>query len=100
MRAKLKNTGMNLEKVDAHIITAEEYDELPELTDAFFAEADLYHGNKLVRRGRPAGSSKISTTVRFDADVINAFRNGGKGWQTRMNSALREWITEHPGQIG
>ncbi|MBF0425644.1 MAG: BrnA antitoxin family protein [Magnetococcales bacterium] len=46
--------------------------------------------------GRPAGSgTKISTTVRFDAEVISAFRATGKGWQTRMNDALRDWLKTH-----
>jgi len=30
-----------------------------------------------------------------DADVLEAFRATGKGWQTRMNAALREWLKEH-----
>jgi uncharacterized protein (DUF4415 family) len=46
--------------------------------------------------GRPAGSgSKRQLTVRFDADVIDAFKAGGDGWQTRMNDALRDWLREH-----
>jgi uncharacterized protein (DUF4415 family) len=46
--------------------------------------------------GRPAGSAKESTTVRFDRDVLDAFRATGPGWQTRMNAALREWVATHP----
>ena len=34
--------------------------------------------------GRPRGSHKASTTVRFDADVLDAFRASGPRWQTRM----------------
>ncbi len=44
------------------------------------------------KRGRPAGSSKVSTTIRFDADVVAKFRARGRGWQSRMNAALREWL--------
>jgi uncharacterized protein (DUF4415 family) len=44
------------------------------------------------KRGRPPGSNKESTTVRFDRDVLTAFRSGGPGWQTRMNAALRAWL--------
>ena len=44
------------------------------------------------KRGRPPGSNKVSTTIRFDADVLEAFRSGGPGWQSRINSALREWL--------
>lgn len=47
------------------------------------------------RPGRPAGSNKESTTVRFDRDVLDAFRAGGPGWQTRMNAALRDWLKRH-----
>lgn len=45
--------------------------------------------------GRPAGSNKESTTIRFDRDVLDAFRASGPGWQTRMNAALREWLKGH-----
>jgi uncharacterized protein (DUF4415 family) len=33
--------------------------------------------------------------VRSDADVAEAFRATGEGWQTRMNDALRAWLREH-----
>ena len=68
-------------------------DDAPELTDDWFQQANEYIGNKLVRRGRPpAAVTKVALTVRYDADVIAAFRATGKGWQTRMNDALREWL--------
>ncbi|MDN5870728.1 MAG: BrnA antitoxin family protein [Nitrococcus sp.] len=47
------------------------------------------------RRGRPVGSNKASTTIRLDRDVLEAFRAMGPGWQTRMNTALREWLRRH-----
>jgi uncharacterized protein (DUF4415 family) len=31
----------------------------------------------------------------FDPEVLEAFRATGKGWQTRMNDALKEWLREH-----
>ncbi|GFO56248.1 antitoxin [Geomonas sp. Red276] len=49
------------------------------------------------RPGRVKGSgSKESQTVRFDRDILAAFKATGKGWQTRMNNALREWLKDHP----
>ena len=71
-------------------------EDAPELTDNWFEKADLMQGTKLVRRGRPAGQTKASQTVRFDLDVLAAFKATGKGWQTRMNEALREWLKDHP----
>lgn len=47
------------------------------------------------KAGRPTGSDKVSTTIRFDRDVIAAFRASGPGWQTRMNAALRDWLQTH-----
>jgi uncharacterized protein (DUF4415 family) len=70
-------------------------DDAPEITDEWIAEADQYIGDKLVRRGRPAGSHKTATTIRFDDEVLTAFRAGGPGWQTRMNDALKDWLRTH-----
>jgi len=48
-------------------------------------------------RGRPkAEATKVFTAIRLDADLIDAFKATGKGWQTRVNSALRQYIREHP----
>ncbi|MBF0158882.1 MAG: BrnA antitoxin family protein [Magnetococcales bacterium] len=71
-------------------------DDAPELTDDWFQQADLYRDGQLIRRGRPANSGKkVSTTVRFNAEIITAFRATGKGWQTRMNDALADWLKTH-----
>ncbi len=51
---------------------------------------------QLKRVGRPRSASpKIALTVRYDADIIEAFKAGGDGWQTRMNHALRDWLKAH-----
>jgi uncharacterized protein (DUF4415 family) len=71
-------------------------DDAPELTKEWFDRGDVYHGRKLISRGRPVGSgSKKAITIRFDEDIITAFRAKGKGWQTAMNDALREWLKTH-----
>ena len=45
------------------------------------------------RRGRPAGSgTKEQVAIRLDHDVLAAFRTGGRGWQTRMNEARKDWL--------
>jgi uncharacterized protein (DUF4415 family) len=46
-------------------------------------------------RGKQQRPTKVSTTVRFDPDVLEAFKLTGNGWQTRMNNALKEWLKEH-----
>lgn len=48
------------------------------------------------QRGRPAGSGiKEQVAIRFDRDVVTAFRMAGPGWQTRMNDALKDWLRTH-----
>jgi uncharacterized protein (DUF4415 family) len=49
------------------------------------------------RMGRPPKENpKEQVSVRYDADVLEAFRATGEGWQTRMNDALRTYLKEHP----
>ena len=49
-----------------------------------------------MRRGRPPSANpKVSTTIRLSRDVIEHFKAGGRGWQTRIDAALREWIEKH-----
>ena len=84
-------------------------DDAPELTDEFFENAEYRIGDQLVSagegraamqkalsRGRPkAVQTKQALTVRYDADIVAAFKATGKGWQTRMNEALRDWLKTH-----
>ena len=66
-------------------------DDAPELDEAWFEAADLYEGDKLVRRGRPPlEKPKKAISLRVDADVLDRFRENGPGWQGRMNAALRK----------
>ena len=48
------------------------------------------------KRGRPVGSvkldAKVSTTIRFDRDVLASLKATGAGWQTRVNDLLRAEI--------
>jgi uncharacterized protein (DUF4415 family) len=65
-------------------------DDAPELTDEWFDKADFMIGDKVIRRGRPPGSSKNLVSLRLDKNVIDYFRSTGPGWQTRINDALKK----------
>lgn len=48
------------------------------------------------RSGRPRlANPKEPVTIRYDSDVLDAFRASGDGWQTRMNDALKDWLRNH-----
>ena len=73
----------DLAQVDAHKVQAEEYEDLPELTDAMLARAKV---NKCGRPLSPNPRKLIS--VRLPADVIERWKATGPGWQTRMADRL------------
>ena len=88
-----RSLGSDLAKADAHAIQPEEYDEIPELTDRDLDRGKCYIGNKEVipeegkvafrealKRGRPKSDrTKVATTIRFDDDVLAAFKATGRG---------------------
>lgn len=91
--------SLNLDKV-VKAIEADAGEDLPGLRDALAeAKAGKFgapHTPEVItarKRGRPAGSvkqdAKVSTTIRLDADVLEAFKAQGAGWQTRINDVLR-----------
>ncbi len=47
-------------------------------------------------RGPNKNPTKEQVAIRFDREVLVAFRASGPGWQTRMNTALKEWLATHP----
>ena len=84
----------DLAKVDRHVITPEEYDEIPELTDEWFAAADHHRGGKLISRGRPKSAApKQTVSLRLDAEVLSWFKSTGPGYQARMGDVLKQHMT-------
>ncbi|MBO4123726.1 BrnA antitoxin family protein [Cupriavidus gilardii] len=54
---------------------------------------DFKKMKRLGRRGRPpVESPKKLVTVRYEPEIINAFKASGDGWQTRMNDALAQTL--------
>ena len=73
-REELRRLG---EKPDEDI----DFSDIPELTEEDFARG-LW---------KP-GYGKKQLTVRFDRDVVEFFKQGGRGYQTRMNAVLRAYM--------
>ncbi|WP_093664681.1 BrnA antitoxin family protein [Sphingomonas gellani] len=65
-----------------------------------FAEAEVRVGEAVIRPGKWPGAgcpplgeaAKRQVTLRLDPDVIERFREGGPGWQRRINEALRRAV--------
>ena len=47
-------------------------------------------------RGRPKSESKkLLVSVRYSPEVVAYFKSTGEGWQSRMDSVLREYVERH-----
>jgi len=58
-------------------------DDIPELGDGFFKNAKL------------SSPPKQAVTMRLDSDVLDWFKQQGKGYQTRINQLLRKYMETH-----
>lgn len=59
--------------------------------------AELFAGLQALKkkRGAQRAPTKVATTIRFDPDVLAAFKASGDGWQTLLNKAVRDWLKTH-----
>ena len=58
-----------------------DFSDIPELDDDFWKNAAVVH---------PDGTTPV--TLRVKTSVLNAFKAGGKGYQTRMNAVLEAYV--------
>lgn len=47
------------------------------------------------RRGPQKAPTKVATTIRLSPEVVAAFKANGPGWQTRIDDALKDWLSTH-----
>jgi uncharacterized protein (DUF4415 family) len=82
--ASRRSLKSDLARVDAHVIKAREYNELPELTEEMLKRAKINKG------GRPVSPNpRKLISLRLPADVIARWKATGPGWQTRMAERLQ-----------
>jgi len=81
--ASHRSLKSDLSRVDAHVVSPEEYQELPQLTTEMLRRAKLKKG------GRPVSPNpRKLISLRLPADVIARWKATGPGWQTRMAARL------------
>lgn len=62
-----------------------DYSDIPQITD--------FSGFEVGKFYRPV---KETVTVRLDADVLHWLKQGGKGYQSRLNAILRKEMAAQP----
>lgn len=91
-RSEVLATVRKIKPEDFYVWDGVDEDDRP-LSDE---EAQVVLANMRKQRGRPVGSgNKEQVAIRFDNEVLSAFRSAGPGWQTRMNDALKDWLRTH-----
>jgi uncharacterized protein (DUF4415 family) len=58
--------------------------------EIYKALVDMQRENERKRGRPPVEKPKKQVTLRLDADVVEIYRATGKGWQGRINTALRK----------
>jgi uncharacterized protein (DUF4415 family) len=91
-----KPTGTDWERVKREAATNAPIDDQAGPYDPNDAAAmnDYWKAATITRgRGRPTVSVKRPTlNMRVDAEVLEAFKATGAGWQTRINAVLRDAV--------
>jgi len=46
-------------------------------------------------RGPQKALLKVPVSIRLSPDIVDYFKTQGKGWQTKVNNVLREYVNSH-----
>ena len=75
--------------------TTQKYSDVPYNPDdrdsvrAFWKDASVRKG-----RGKQKSPTKEQVTIRLSPDVLAYFKDNGTGWQTRIDIALKDYISQ------
>ncbi|MDH3210331.1 MAG: BrnA antitoxin family protein [Burkholderiaceae bacterium] len=59
------------------------------------AQAVEVYGLHASARGRPRAASTKQLSARYSPEVLVYFKSTGEGWQSRMDSVLRAYVSRH-----
>lgn len=84
MRANKKSISSDLKRVDKLKDENIDYSDIPELDDSFFKKAMVNLPKK-----------KDLLTLRVDHNILEFFKEKGKGYQTLINAVLKAYVEAH-----
>ena len=77
-----KPTRKDWERVDSVKDAEIDYSDIPEITD--FSQFRPWEQRQMFK------PVKVAITCKLDADIVAWLKQGGKGYQTRLNAILRQ----------
>jgi uncharacterized protein (DUF4415 family) len=81
MSGKKTSITSDLERLDKMADADIDYSDIPELDESFFTKATVVLPRK-----------KDSITLRIDHDILEFFKNQGRGYQTLINAVLKMYV--------
>ena len=87
-RSTTQKSETDWKRIDAMTDADIDFSDIPEVTPEMFARA-------VHRRNFVVIPRKKQLTLRIDSDVVDWYRKQGPGYQTRINSLLRAYMSEH-----
>ncbi len=84
----------DLARVDAHVTTSQEYEEIPEITDEMVARTKFCVGGQAVPPPlHPSPeNNKTAVSIRLSSAVLAHFRASGQDWETRIDDVLLDVV--------
>ena len=82
-------------------IKKEDWDSVdsPDLSDDLLSKMEPVHKNHpgipSRVRGPQKSPTKIPVYIRLNPDVVSFFKSKGKGWQSKINKILGEYVKSH-----
>ncbi|HEY8566760.1 MAG TPA: BrnA antitoxin family protein [Beijerinckiaceae bacterium] len=71
--------------------------ENPEFTAAEFRRAKSFR-EVMARQAATSPQTSEKVSVKLDRDLVEHFKAGGRGWQDRLNTALRSTLARRAGR--
>jgi uncharacterized protein (DUF4415 family) len=61
-----------------------DYSDIPETNEEFWTNAELF-----------MPKHKVPLSLRLDEDIVNFFKQRGKGYQSKINAVLKAYVNSH-----
>ncbi|MEW6740184.1 MAG: BrnA antitoxin family protein [Nitrospirota bacterium] len=76
-------------------LTKEDFKRMRPASEVVPEIVKAYKEGRLKVRGPQKTPTKVQTTLRLSRDVVEFFKATGRGWQTKMDKALKEYVRTH-----
>ena len=80
----MKDINTRIKKLASKKDSEIDYSDIPELDDAFWQNAKV-----------EIPKNKKSVSIRLDTELLDWFKNQGRGYQTMINAVLRSYMQSH-----